>query len=43
VTGLGNEAPFRGNSVIWVMDRWRLDYTYHQGHKLSSRVYGLMC
>ena len=43
VTGLGKEAPFRGNSVIRVMDRWRLDYTHRQGHKLLSRFCGLMC
>jgi len=41
VTGLGKEAPFCGNSVIWVMDRWRLDYTHRQGHKLLSRFCGL--
>ena len=43
VTGLGKEAPFRGNWVIWVMDSSRLDYTRTQGHKLPSRVWGLMC
>ena len=43
VTGLGKEAPFCGNSVTGVMDRWRLDYTHRQGHKLLSRFCGLMC
>ena len=30
---LTNEAPFHSNSVMWVMDRWRLDYNHRQGHR----------